>query len=461
MKINRPMTPSGQHRHHRALRLGRLPMLWKATTALLLLTATGCTSLTNPIHGIPANRVPSELFPAEKNNLVPIDLSLLALEPPRSYQLDAGDILGIYIEGVLPFNTPDAPPQPPPVHFPEGDSTLPPSVGYPFAVAEDGTLSLPLIAPIDVRGLTLDQVRERVRRTYIDEQILREEKARPVVTLIQERTYNIIVVRQDNVGGGGGGGGGGGAIGGTTDESATGRMVKLPAYQNDILHALVATGGLPGVNAKNEVKVLRASKADKRKRALFVQQFYQHQAAVACDPCACPPELPEDPTVLRIPLRLPPAVVPSLSDEDIRLEDGDIVYIESRETEFYYTGGLLPAGQHLLPRDYDLDVLGAMAIAGTGIGSPGQRGGGGGGGMGGAQALGGVPPGKLVIIRETDCNGQIIIEVDLNRAINDPRSRPLVQPGDVLILQFKCEEELLNFGIGTFFTFGIRELLQN
>ena len=52
------------------------------------------------------------------------------------------------------------------------------------------------------------------------------------------------------------------------------------------------------------------------------------------------------------------------------------------------------------------------------------------------------------------------IEVDLTRAINDPRSRPLVQAGDTLILQYKCEEELLNFGIATFFTFGIRELLR-
>lgn len=433
---------------------------WQAVLVVMVLAATGCTSITNPINGIPANRVPPQLFPPKKNDLVPVDISLLALEPPRSYQLDAGDILGIYIEGVLPFNLPDSPPEPPPVNFPGADSVLPPSIGYPFVVAEDGTLSLPLIAPMDVRGLTLDQVRERIRRTYVEEQITREEKIRPVVTLIKERTYNVIVIRQDR----GVGGGGGQAIGGTTDESATGNLIKLPAYQNDILHALVATGGLPGVNAKNEVKVLRASKADKLKRAQFVREFYAHQQETTCNPCACPPELPDDPTVLRIPLRVPPGAMPSLTDEQIRLEEGDIVYIESRDTEFYYTGGLLPAGQHLLPRDYDLDVLGAMALAGSGLASPGRGGGGGGGGMGGGmggmRGIGGVPPGKLVILRETPCNGQVIIEVDLNRAINDPRSRPLVQPGDVLILQFKCEEELINFAIPTFFTFGIRELIR-
>ena len=30
-----------------------------------------------------------------------------------------------------------------------------------------------------------------------------------------------------------------------------------------------------------------------------------------------------------------------LSEEDVILEDGDIVFIESRDTEVFYTGGLL------------------------------------------------------------------------------------------------------------------------
>jgi hypothetical protein len=51
--------------------------------------------------------------------------------------------------------------------------------------------------------------------------------------------------------------------------------------------------------------------------------------------------------------------------------------------------------------------------------------------------------------------------VDLNRAINNPRERPLIQPGDILILQYKCEEEILNFGLGSFFTFGLQQLISN
>ncbi len=422
-------------------------------TGLVVTAATGCSTLTQPIDGVPARRVPSEFFAEPKNDLVPIDISLLTVEPPRDYQISGGDILGVYVEGVLPFNPPNAPPEPPPVNFPDAESTLPPSIGYPIAVQDDGTLSLPLIEPLDVDGLTLEQVRDAIRDAYIDNDILRPEKARPIVTLIKERTYDIIVVREDA----GGVGGDGGANTRYDDRSAAGSLVKLPAYQNDILHALVQTGGLPGLNAKNEVKVLRASQADQRKRAQFMQAFWAQQECASHDPCVCPPELPDDPSILRIPLRVKPGVIPDLSAEDVELQDGDIVYIENRETEVFYTGGLLQGGEFPLPRDYDLDVLGAMAIAGQGVvGSQNNRGQS--GGIGGGFTS--VPPGKLYVLRKTRCNGQIAIEVDLAEAVNDPRARPLVQAGDTLILQYKCEEELLNFGIGTFFTFGIAELLR-
>lgn len=436
----------------------------KLLTALLFgLGATGCTSLTQPISGIPSNRLPPQFFAEEKNNLVPIDLSLLGQESPRQYVLDKGDVLGIYVDRVLPFTEPDAVPVMPPVNFPTDKSTLPPSTGFPFTVLEDGTISLPLLRPLKVKGLTLDQTRDLIRKSYVEAKILKEDGNQfvsPVVTMIRERAYNIVVIRQDQ------------QISGIqqqqqtgrgiqgADQSAKGNVVKLPAYQNDILHALMETGGLPGLTAKNEVKILRASRADQAARAVFLRT-YAEMVANYCDPCSCPPPLPDDPTALRIPLRLPVGMVPSITPEDVLLEDGDIVLVESRDNEFFYTGGLLPPGQWALPRDYDLDALGAMAIAGGGIAARGGSGGGGGGGiLGGAQGIGGVPPGRLYILRRTPCKGQIAIEVDLAKAINNPAARPIVQPGDTLLLQYKPCEEALNFGLGTFFTFGIQQLFS-
>ncbi len=426
------------------------------------LLSTGCSTITQPISGIPARRLPPQFLAQSKNNLVPLDPARLSQEPPRDYLLDDGDILGIYIEGILPFVPPDRPPEPPPVNFPDATSQLDPSLGYPIAVINDGTIQLPNLEPIKVRGLTIDQTRDLIRKYYLDSEILRESsRLQPIVTLMKERTYNVIVIRQDM--GGQGGGGGGGAMGGGftrgTDYSATGRMLKLKAYQNDILNAMMESGGLPGVNAKNEIKILRASRADQRRRDEFVQQFYQ-QYYCNPDPCGCPPPLPEDPSILKIPLRLPPGVIPTLTPEDVVLEDGDIVYIESRDAEVYYTGGLLPGGEFRIPRDYDLDVLTAMALSGGGISR--TQNGGGMGGMGGIGGmLGTVPPGMLYVLRKTPCNGQITIAVDLAKANLDPRERILVQPGDILILRFKPSEEILNFGLGAFFTFGIQYALTN
>lgn len=428
-------------------------MLLIGATALSSPVFTGCTSLTQPIDGVPARRLPPQFFEGTKNNLVPIDISLLAQEAPRQYVLGPGDILGVTVDRILPYAEPDTVPAVPPVHFPSEKSDLPPATGFPITVLEDGMISLPLVKPIKVAGLTEDQARDLIRKTYLDAKILKEDESRkisPIVTIIKKRQINVVVIRQDQATGGGGKQGAGLS---TTDYSASGRILKLDAYKNDILNALVETGGLPGVTAKNEIKILRSSRADQQARMAFMQQYAQIVAS-HCDPCSCPPPMPEDPTVLRIPLRLPAGVLPSIRPQDVVLEEGDIVLIETRDTEFFYTGGLLPGGQFPIPRDYDLDALGAMAMAGAGVSS--ARGG---AGMGLA-GLTGIAPGRLYILRKTPCNGQIAIEVDLARAINHPRERPIIQPGDTLVLQYKPCEEALNFGTGAFFTFGIQQLLQ-
>jgi len=285
----------------------------------------GCTALTTPIRGVPAKRLPPQFLATPKNNLVPIDVARLSQEPPREYLLDKGDILGVYIEGILPSSAPDQVPTLPPVHFPDKDSLLPPSLGYPVPVVEDGTISLPLIKPLNVAGLTVQQVRDLIRRAYFDSKILNEVQLRvftPIVSLLQERSYNIVVVRQDSSGGGGQGG----YISGGTDESATGKALRLKAYQNDVLHALMETGGLPGLNAKNGIQILRANRADQRKRDEFVRQFYAtFYNNNNCNPCVCPPPLPDDPSIVKIPLRLPPGVTPAFRPEDIILQEGAIV----------------------------------------------------------------------------------------------------------------------------------------
>lgn len=158
------------------------------------------------------------------------------------------------------------------------------------------------------------------------------------------------------------------------------------------------------------------------------------------------PEHPDDPWVTRIPLRFHPNKVPDFNVEDITLHSGDIVMIESRDRERFYTGGILGGGEHPLPRDYDLDILGAIAIAGgpvgsggTGIGTAGRGGGGGGGGSGSGGAT--VNPSEAYIIRQVP-GGQIAIRVNLNKALLEDRQRILIKPEDLIIVRYTFPEEL-------------------
>ena len=148
--------------------------------------------------------------------------------------------------------------------------------------------------------------------------------------------------------------------------------------------------------------------------------------------------------------------------DDILLNEGDIVVIRARDNDFFYTGGLLGGGEHLLPRDRDLDVMSAIAFAGGSVGSPGSgigniRGGGGGfGGLGGGGGGQVKQPSQLIVLRELPCGQQLAIKIDLNEAIRNPANRILVQPNDVLILRHTLGEEIANlfFGLGPSFLIG-------
>ncbi len=138
--------------------------------------------------------------------------------------------------------------------------------------------------------------------------------------------------------------------------------------------------------------------------------------------------------VTKIPVRLSPGEQTRFTERDILLEDGDIVFIESRDTEIFYTGGLLGGGQYTLPRDYDLDVMGAVAIA-----QAGRDGGSATRATGGITALNNdvtISASQAIILRKMPNGSQVPIKVDLYRALRHPDERVLMQPGDFLLLQY-------------------------
>jgi protein involved in polysaccharide export with SLBB domain len=409
-------------------RLGRrLPLA--LGLALLVPCLHGCAALTNPVaEGVRVRSVPLELLGQSREEAKPIPLTLLRQKPPDAYRLAPGDILGVWIETILGDRN-----QPVPVRYSEREGQ-PPALGFPIPVRDDGTLPLPLIAPVRVEGLTVAEAQEAIRRAYTTpKEILKPGAERIIVTLQRPRQYRVLVVREDaatppseqNAVALGIATGPRETIGST--RRGLGAVVSLPAYENDVLTALARTGGLPGRDAKDEVLIERAGA-----KARDWPDVMPAPDEEACAPPGAGPASGSQ--VLRIPLRLRPGEPIPFRPEDIVLRDGDIVRVQARDAEVFYTGGILPPGEYILPRDYDLDVVDAVCrvrgpLVSGGINQNNFT------GSVVAAGLGFPSPSLLSVIRRTRQGGQLTIRVDLNKALRDPRERILVQPGDVLILQ--------------------------
>src|SRR5262249_61471039 len=88
-------------------------------------------------------------------------------------------------------------------------------------------------------------------------EIINPQNARVLVALMRPRQYRVQVIRQDA------GTGVGTVVAGIAANTrrGSGATLDLPAYENDVLTALSRTGGLPGLDAINEVIIERTVKA--------------------------------------------------------------------------------------------------------------------------------------------------------------------------------------------------------
>ena len=149
-----------------------------------------------------------------------------------AYRLDAGDVVAVVVFGVTGAYS-EAP-----VHMPkEGDGTLP-AVGHPMLVLRDGTLPMPLIDPVFVRGLTITQARDKISRSYLDQEILRKDR-QVTLSLMRKRTINVSVLH-DN----------------PAMVSRSIAKVQIPAAGSRVIHALAAGGPF---DADAQVQILRRS----------------------------------------------------------------------------------------------------------------------------------------------------------------------------------------------------------
>jgi protein involved in polysaccharide export with SLBB domain len=422
-----------------------------AILAAACLGLAGCASVTNPVaDGIPAGRVRSELLARSKEDLRDIPFLLLRRSPIETYRVGPGDTLGIVVDSILGDSS-----QYIPVRSGETPDA-PPSLGYPVVIRDDGTISMPQVAPINVNGMTISEIETALRKAYtIDKKIVQPEKFSAIVTLSRRRTIKVLVIRQD--------GGGGTSVSSSTifgqttvansPKRGTGQQLELPIGDNDVLTALARTGGLPGVDAINEVVIERSrpETADESKDADGKKlEGPPKPKADPMDPTGAKAGASDKQPVkfvkqfIRIPLRLRPGEPFNFTEQDIILQNGDVVFIAARDADVFYTAGLLGGGVFPLPRDTDLDVIQAIAS----VRGPLLNGAFSGNNLQGSVVTSGIGtpnPSRCTILRKTAGGGEIRIKVDLNLAFRDYRVRPLIQSQDILVLQLSPAEAFVNY----------------
>jgi protein involved in polysaccharide export with SLBB domain len=97
-----------------------------------------------------------------------------------SYRIRPGDVLAVYVKGVLGDDREMGP-----IHFPS-DARLPPAIGYPCFVSAEGQVHLPFIPSLKVEGLSLTELRERIVSAYtVEQSILQPGNACVLVSVMQ------------------------------------------------------------------------------------------------------------------------------------------------------------------------------------------------------------------------------------------------------------------------------------
>jgi protein involved in polysaccharide export with SLBB domain len=404
--------------------------------ALACAASVGCTAMTNPTaDGIPVRLLPPELIGPSKTNYQTIPLN--ALEQPSTgvYRLDAGDIIGVSTKDFIGEQL--LPPAGAPALQGHEQNRLAPTTGHPITVQEDGQIVLPGVPKISVKGMTIDEARIAIQKHFEDLKLEPGPRQKLTVTLVHPRQYQVLVFRQEATN----------FLAGQdgptpTSKRNTGHVVELPAYHNDVLHALARTGGLPDLDAYNEIIIHRDS---------------MYKKPIARQPDKAKPGEPKEAAVrvgetIRIPLRQPFGSPMAFGPDEVTLRTGDVVFLEARDEQVFYTGGLLPPGKHMLPRDQDLDILEAVTL----VRGPLYNGAFGGSNLAGNlinPGLGEPSPTLLTVLRRVPNRGQVAIAVDLREAMRHPQERIVVRPGDVLVLQEKPAEALVRYTTQTFLNF--------
>lgn len=352
-----------------------------ATRLLLTLTALGGLWLSGCQHGrmFKARHLPAEFAAPPVSSMQRVDLSGLARSLGDSNVLFPGDLVKITVATGL-------------------ESDRPPE--WRGRIAEDGTVTVPLVGPVRVAGWEIPYA-ERVIR---DASIQRGVYVDPNVSLVVEepRSNRVTVV-------------------GAVEKPGT---YKLPASNSDVLSAIVAAEGLSReAGTIVEVRHPPGWTADRSRQPFGLTSTGSQQP------------IPLPPRTRQIDLEQ----VSVNNGEDYRLEDGSTVMVMPKPKRYIHVIGLVRhANQFEMPDNTELRVLDAIAMAGN-------------------RTL--EMADKVHVIRQVPGESEpVVIAVSVREAKRNGAANLTLAPGDVV----SVEETPLTFVVGTvreFIRFGFSSSL--
>jgi len=312
MKQNMPLPNLFSHQH------------WRLASLVILTLLAGCQTA-----AYQAGLLPAEFRTASVNAKPIMNLAQVASPGASVAMLAPGDLLEITVATG------------------RSEEKVKPTLAR---VADDGTVSVPVIGPVPVAGLEAFDASQNITSLAIQRGMYRH----PLVTVeIKSKAVNRITV-----------------LGAVKEQG----VHEIPRGGSDLISALAAAGGLTD-DADSVVEIIRQPKfglaatdtsnpsplasADDGKIQLAAYQNIGH-------PSTSQPNTPQTPGWLAPQtVRIDLANENPITSVDYRLLDRDIVRVVPRKKEVVYVAGLVKKpGQFEIPLDQDLHLLDAIALAG-------------------------------------------------------------------------------------------------
>ncbi|HYW79053.1 MAG TPA: polysaccharide biosynthesis/export family protein [Thermoguttaceae bacterium] len=291
--------------------------LFRATrvvlAVLLIGSAGGCAQ-----RGFLAKKLPPQYIAPVRSNIEEIDLSGLANYSVSSETIDLGDVLSVTI--VTDYGDQDP-------------------MTTPARIRNDGTADIPLIGPVRVAGLELDQAEQAIAAAGIAGGIYKK----PHVTVTMERQcVNKITVI------------------GAVEEPGE---YEVPRTRSSVLAAIVAAGALSDTASGDvEIRRRRSRSGQPGSPGLNPPRIAGSRDGAQLTSYVIPePNQTGGPRVVRINL----VKAAAEGDGGPYLEDGDVVMVMKKIPKPVYVRGLVrKPGEFELSPNRDLYMLEALALAG-------------------------------------------------------------------------------------------------